>query len=895
MILWIYFSIFAPDKLVRKLRTKMYKTKRLQLLLYIALWICFSSLNPLCAQTQRSTGNRNVNRVTIQGQLLDSITGQPIDFANIVERGTTNGTITDANGHFSMLARPGSEVVISYLGYNDYVIHVGNRKSQLNIRMIPNDFELGEVVVKPKRERYRRKDNPAVELMRKVIERKRMHLPEDHDYFKQERYDNMTYSLNNFDEGYVKAWQKKFPFIEEFVDTALVSGGPILPVTTDERIETHYYRKQGNVRRIVTEAEQHAGLDDMLPDDMISILKTEVFPELDLQEDNIYLYRKKFVSPISDFGITFYKYYILDTLNLEDGRQYIDLGFAPLMPQSFGFVGHLYITTDSTYFVKRAELNMPPDINLNFVRNLHVEVENDRLPDSTQVVVRKRFDSEINVTASSLGFYAHRLVRYSGYDSEKPDRAEALFKQAPKTESPNLMKQTADLEYWRQHRLSDDYDPEHSVQAMMERMRKLPFYRYAEVLLGWFFKGFIPLDDKEDDKSHFMFGPTNSLVSWNKLEHARFRLGGITTANISHYLFASGYGAWGVEDHKWKYDAALEYSFRRKKMYANEFPIHSLKLESSYDSRELGLVLSTNRDNFVTSLRRDSDPKYTYVRTNSLLYTLELWNHFSLKVKGELMSEYQSRLGRFREVGTGLEQDHYSLGLGTISLRWAPKESFVQMRTNRIRVDDLHPVFELSHQIAKQGFMGSDFDYQRTDFMFMKRFWLNFLGYADLKIDAGKVWTQVPYTLLSTPNANTGYTIQRGAFSQLQSMEFIYDQFVSWDIVYKMNGLIFNNLPWIRHLKLREIISFRGVYGKLSDKNDPTLKLADGSHRNPNLYELPSNGQVYRLSNEPYMEVAFGIDNIFKMVRLEYIRRLNYLDHEHISKDGVQIAVGFNF
>ncbi len=852
----------------------------------------------------RSVQNRPVNRVTVQGQVLDSITGEVIDFANILELGTTNGTITDANGHFQMVAKPGSTVKISYLGYDDYEFKVGTRRMQLNVRMVPQDHELAEVIVKPKRERYRRKDNPAVELMRHVIAHKRDHHPESHEYFTQSRYDNMTYSLNNFDEGYVQGWERKFPFIHEFVDTALVSGGPILPVSTDERIETHYYRNRGNARRIVTEAEQHAGLDDMLPDDMVAILKTEVFPELDLLDDNIFLYRKKFVSPLSDLGITLYKYYILDTLRLEDGQRYIDLGFAPLMPQSFGFVGHLYIATDSTYFVRRAELNMPPDINLNFVRNLHVEIENMRLPDSTQVVVRKRFDSEINATASSLGFYAHRLIRYSDFDTAAPPDEEVIFKRAPKVSSPRLKQQTADLTYWQRHRASDDFDPERSVQAMMARMRQVPFYKYGEVVLGWLFKGFVPLDDPQDEHSHFMLGPVNSLASWNKLEHLRLRVGGITTANVSPHIFASGYAAYGIEDHKWKYDAALEYSFRPKKMYANEFPIHSLKLESSFDSRELGLVLSTNRDNFVTSLRRDADPKFTYVRSNSALYTLELWNHFSLKIKGELMSEYSSRLGAFRQVGTGLNQDHYDLALGTVSLRWAPKETFVQMRTNRIRVDDLHPVFELQHQFAKKGVLGTDFDYQRTDFKFAKRFWLNVAGYADVNIDLGKVWTQSPYTLLSMPNANTGYTIQRNAFSQLQSMEFIYDEYAQWDVSWKLNGFIFNNLPWIRHLKLRETVGFRGVWGKLSEKNDPDALLSNEDYalsnqvlqkRNPDLFEFPTNGTVYRLGHDPYMEAVVGVDNIFKVLRVEYIRRLNYLNHPGVSKHGVQIAVAIAF
>lgn len=865
------------------------------LLLTLAMLLSPDMMMAQNSQTQTKSG-RTASRVTFQGQIVDSLTNLPLDFVNIAETGTTNGTISDTEGRFSMLVRAGSTISISSLGYEPMQVKVGGRKQNLTIRLVPSDIQLSEVVVKPKKERYRRKDNPAVALIRNVIAHKDDHAPERKDFFTQNRYDNITYSLNNFDEFYVRQWKKKFKFIEEFVDTAVVSGAPVLPITTDERVETHYYNKDRDLTRVVTEAEKHAGLDDMMPEEMVAMLKKEVFPELDMKDDNIYLYRKKFVSPTSSFGPTFYKYYILDTLQLNDGNRYVDLGFAPALPQSYGFVGHLYVSLDSTYFVKHAELNIPPDINLNFVRNLHVEIENDRLPDSTRVVLRKSFDSELNITSGSLGFYAHRIIRYSDFKDDEPEQSKTIFSQPPLVESMNLAKNSANMNFWKYYRKTDDFDQDKSVEAMMGRMRQVPFYKVTEMILGWLFKGFVPIDGKPDEESKLLIGPCNALASWNKLEHLRLRVGGITTANVNPHLFAAGYAAYGIEDQKWKYDASLEYSFRRKKMYANEFPIHSLKVESSFDSRELGLRLATNRDNFVTSLRRTADPKFTYVRSNSLQYTLEFWNHFSIKLRGEFMREYDSRLGRFEHIGTGVNIPHYDLTMGTINLRWAPKESFMQMRTTRIRVDDRHPVFELSHQIAKKGVLGSDFDYQRTDFKFSKRFWLNVLGYADVDIEAGKVWTQSPYTLLSMPNANTGYTIQKGAFSQLNSMEFVYDQYASWNFVWKLNGLLFNSLPGIRHLKLREIVSFRGVYGSLSEKNDPDKMMADGvTPMNPDLYKFPTNGDVYRLGDTPYMEAAIGIDNIFKILRVEYIRRLNYLDHKNISKNGIQIAIGVNF
>jgi len=741
-------------------------------------------------------------------------------------------------------------------------------------------------VVRPKREHYRRKDNPAVILIRNVIAHKDDHAPKQHDYFQESRYDNMTYSFNNFDDGWQAKWRKQFKFIDEFIDTALVSGGPVLPVISDERIEHHYYRRSDNLSRKVTEAEQHAGLDDMLPESFVALLKTEVFPEMDLAEDNIYLYRKKFVSPISSFAPTFYKYYILDTLTMADNQRYIDLGFAPALPQSFGFVGHLYVSLDSTYWVRHAELNIPPDINLNFVRNLHLEIENDRLADSTRVIRSKKFYTELNITTSSLGMYAQRTICYDNFSAQP--LSPTIFEAMKESESPLLRKQSTDQDYWNQYRpIGNGYDPDHSVLAMVTRMRKVPLYRYVETGLTWLFKGYVPVDAIAEEDAKFLYGPINTTASWNALEHMRFRAGGMTTANVNPHLFARGFVAWGLYDHRWKGDAAVEYSFRRKKNYANEFPIHSVTLESQYDTRNIGIAPQINRDNFLNSLSRPSDPKYSYVQDHSLLYTLEFWNHFSLKLKGEWRREYESRLGLF-EDGLGQRHPHYDMALGTVQLRWAPKEAFAQMKSNRVRVDHRHPVFELTHKVARQGFMGTEFDFQSTEFSFEKRFWMSVLGFADVNIDCGKVWTAgAPYTLLFMPKVNTGYTVQSNTFSQLQSMEFVYDQYAHWNIEWRLMGLLLNEVPYLRHLKWREVVGFRGVYGSLSAKNDPDL--------HPELYRFPTNGTVYRLGDAPYMEVSVGLMNIFKFFRIEYIRRLNYLHHPGIHKNGLLVGMEWSF
>lgn len=830
--------------------------------------------------------------VTIAGVLTDSISGQPIEFANIAQAGTTNGTTTDETGHFELSVRAGSTLTVSCLGYAKRELRVTRSTHSLTLRLLPTDIQLAEVVVKRKSEHYRRKDNPAVAFMRQVISHKNDSRPLALDHYSCQRYEQTLYALNNFSAKYQQSLRKRFKFIDKYIDTLNVTGRPMLPVSLDERISSQFFRRRGQEQREVLEAQFHDGVDEMLPPEIMSLLKTNMLQEVELCDDNIYLFNQHFLSPLSEQGITFYKYYLLDTLHTEGQSPLIDIGFAPYVPHTYGFVGHLFVEADSTFMVRKALLEFPPDLNMNFARNLHVTLLNSRLPDGTVVTADQCIDVDLNNTNNGLGIHARRAFAYSGFSSLP--LADSLFLLEPISDSPQLAAQSLDQQYWSLHRAAYDFDPERSVGAMLAEMRQVPFYKYMELSLTTLFKGFIPLDALREERAHVLFGRVNSIASWNALEHARLRVGGMTTGNISHYLFGQGYAAYGIGDHKWKYDAQLEYSFRRKKLFAEEFPVRSLRLESTYDSKELGSVMVTNRDNFINSMRRDTDPKFTYRWENSLTYTYECWNHFSFVLQGEWMREYESRLARFDLVGGERKMSH-DLAFGTVSLRWAPKEVFAQTHTGRIRMDFQHPVFELTHRFAKKGVLGTDFDYQATDFMFQKRIWHTPFGFTDMTLRAGKVWTQVPYTHLAIPRTNAGFYLLDDCFTQLESMEFVYDQYATWNLAYNMNGLILNQIPYLRKLRWREIVCFRGFVGSLSDKNNPDALCDDGSYRNPQLYRFPSNGHTYAPGSTPYMEVAFGIDNIFKCLRIDYIRRLSYLDHPSISKHGLQMVVSMAF
>lgn len=840
-----------------------------------------------------------VNRVTLQGYVCDSLTGERLEFITLQEKGTTNGTITNTDGGYSLILRGTGTLVVSCVGYQTKEIRANNKSRKEIIKLVPTDYQLSEVVIKPKREHYRRKGNPSVELARNVIEHKHDHSLKEVDYYSCERYENTTYSLNNFDGALYRGWKKKFPDIDQYIDTAY-SGSAVLPVSSDESVEIVYYQKDPKRTRTVRLGQRHVGLDEMLPGDLVAKAQTECFPEVDLNDNDIYMFTNKFVNPLSNFAIAFYKFYILDTLTFDDGNRYIDLGFAPLMPEQFGFIGHLYITTDSTYFLKKADFSIPPDINLNFVRNMHILIEQDRLPDSTVIISRKKFESEMTIVGETTGLYAQREMCYSKHDfSEPTEEARSLFDGfTPHREADDMMHK--DESFWTEHRAGENVSRDSQVNTMLNAMRQRPFFKYSEMVLTWLFKGYIPLTKKPFEDNEFLYGPLNTSASYNSIEGLRLRTGGLTTAALSRHWFGFGYLAYGLKDNEWKYDAKLEYSFKNCKIHSNEFPMHKLMLEYNYDTNLLGQDPTTSKDNFLLSLKRDDSEKISYERRADLTYIREFYGGFSWKLTGTWLREYSTEYAPFiRKNNVGCTSPwgvpSYDLAYGTLQLRYAPHETFVQSRLNRTTINHQHPIFILQHSYGQKGYLGSDFDYHRTDFTFEKRFWMSAFGYIDAQLKTGKVWSQSPYAMLCLPNVNLGFTIQEHAFTQMNALEFVTDRYCQWDLVYYLNGWVFNTMPVMKKLKWREIVSFRGYWGELSDKNDPSALLSDGSLRNPNLFIFPSSDEVHTQMSYPYMEATIGVENIFKVLRVEYIRRLNYLGHKNVAKNGVQVAVHITF
>ena len=491
----------------------------------------------------------------IKGVVTDSLTGEALPYASLLLKGTSVGTITNETGKFSLSTSARSEILeVSYLGYDTKDIKiVSGKTNDLKIQLVPTGIALNEVIVKPKKERYSKKENPAVIFVRKVIEARNENDPHNHDYFQYDRYERMVFAMNDYKPKAKKDGKPgKFDFLSDFVDT-LEIGTTILPISEKEKIETVFFRKDPESEKRIVKGNKSAGVDEVFSRDGIQQFLNEAFKEVDIFKNNIPLFLQRFVSPLSTIGPNFYKYYLLDTLEV-NGKKSVDLGFVPFNSESFGFTGHLYVALDSTFFVNKVILNVPKDINLNFVSQMTIEQTFQRTSNNTRVITKDDIRVNFKLSEKSKGMYAQRLNIYSNYAFGKP---EGEYAQIFEESAPILTLEDAyrrSDSYWAENRPESARKKNpNSVEKLMTKLRSVPVFYITEKVVSTLVSGYIPTN-KNPEKNKFDLGPMNSTINGNAIEGARFRIGGGTTPVFNKNWFFEGYAAYGTRDKKMKYD-----------------------------------------------------------------------------------------------------------------------------------------------------------------------------------------------------------------------------------------------------------------------------------------------------------------------------------------------------
>ena len=829
------------------------------------------------------------------GIVKDSITGEPLPFVSVYFDGSTIGAMTDDNGTFTLQNNQGyTNLAAASLGYDTKFIDLkpGKKNDNLEVLLKPTAFEISEVVVKPKREKYTRKDNPAVELIKKVIAHKNDNRIEAKPEYQTEVYEKLSLSLDNFNPNLDKnKFLKKFKFIKNYLDTSEFNGKPILTVSVRENLSDFYYRKSPKAEKTIVRAKRMQGIDKTLDDGGgITSNLEEIFKSINIFDNNIPILLNRFVSPLSStLATTYYHYYIMDTLDV-GGDKCVDLAFVPANSESYGFTGRLYITLDGNYAVKKVLLNTPANINLNWVDKLRIEQEFKQMPDSTWVLDQENTFVNFYVVKGTQQLYAHQLRNYDNYNFNVQN-ADSVFGLLGALHV--LPEATAQPDtFWTHNRPIPLKEKEDALKDLLGQLRKVPAFnaiiKTAEILIT----GYIPTaNDKKVTK--FDFGPMNTTFSANHLEGFRMRVGGMTTANLNPYWFASGYLAYGTNDRKIKYNLKLTHSFTKKEYHEGENPVNNLSFIQEYDVYTPGQdFLFTSKDNiFVAWKVGEPVTKMQYIRKSVLQYEKEWLN--GLTWKSWIMNQNNEAAGTLQYIKRDESGNLYHIKDFTTSeigtqLRFAPGERAYNGRSGKESVFNLSkdaPVFKLSHQLGIKGVLGGDYNYNHTEISAEKRIWLSSFGHIDAQVKAGKVWDKVPFPLLILPNTNQSITIQPEAFHMMNALEFVTDQYVSFNATYYLKGWILNRIPGIKWLRLREVLSFNMIYGGLTDKNNPTLT--------PGLFLLPDGTQP--LGSTPYMECSVGLENIFKILRIDYYRRLTYLDHPDIKKGGIRIALRFTF
>lgn len=838
----------------------------------------------------------SVSAQNIQGVVTDSLTNDPIPYLSVFYEGKGVGSITDNDGHYKVETRKGwNKLTFSAVGYVTKVVNIipGVTKN-LNVRMRPDDIMLDEVVVKPKREKYSRKNNPAVELMKKVIAHKNNNKLSENDYYQYNKYQKITMSLNDVTpEMLEKGMYKKMPFLKDQIELCEETNKFILPISVDETASQKIYRKHPKSEKTIIKGMSSTGVNELFATgDMLSTVLKDVFTDVNIYDNDIRLLQYPFISSISSSdAISFYKFYIMDTTFVDKDKCF-HLTFVPNNSQDFGFTGHLYVLADSSYTVKKCTMNLPKKSGVNFVDNMDIIQEFEQLPNGEWVLKTDDMIVEMTLMKIMQGFQIRRTTRYSDYAFD--ELPQQLFKRkgAEIKEADAMMRGD---DFWNQYRPVPLTQTESSMDMLVKRLEQMPGFKYVIFVLKAFIENFVETGTK-DNPSKVDIGPVNTMISNNYIDGLRLRMSAQTTANLNPHLFFKGYYAYGFKDHRSKYMGEVEYSFNKKEYLPREFPKNSITFSYQYDVMSpTDKFLKTDKDNVFVSFKTSTVDQMSYVRNIALKYENE--TQFGLKTTVEVKHSTDEPTGGLAYI-TNDDQKTLVPEIQTmeasLAFRYAPGETFVNTKQRRIPVSFDAPVFTLSHTTGFKGVLGGEYNFNLTEVGLYKRFWFSSWGKIDMFVKGGAQWNKVPFPLLIMPAANLSYILQRETFNLINNMEFLNDRYASLDVSWDLNGKIFNRIPLLKKLKWREAIGFKMLYGHLTDKNNPMKHPGDSE-----LFLFPTrDGRPTSFVMDPktpYMECSVGIHNIFKILHIDYVRRLNYLDHPDANKWGVRFMVMMTF
>lgn len=819
-----------------------------KLLFYPLLLLAFFSINSYA------------QNYTISGKVFDSETKEPLPFVPVLIKGTTVGATSDFDGNFSITTdKLGDSLVASYVSYKKLVRPLKRGENQtVNMPMLLEGVNISEVIVKAG-------ENPAHRIIRNVIANKPFNNKRKLDAYQYEVYNKVEFDLNRIPkEMRERKIFKPIQFVFDNVDSINSGEKPSLPIFITESISDLYYRSNPTLKKEVIRANKITGIENS----SITSVMGDMYQNINVYDNNILVFGKDFVSPISDNGFFYYKYYLEDSLFIGNTRCY-QIRFKSKRPQELCFSGNMWIS-DTTWAVKRLEMSIPKDANINFINAANVIQEFTRI-DSSWMLSKDRLIIDFAMYKNQVGVYGRKTTSYKDFVIDQPKDVKFYeFGDKIVVEDSALLKTD---EFWDSNRHDSLSVREKKIYHMIDTIKTLPVYKTWVDIFTIFVSGYKVVNN-------FEIGPYFNLVSYNKVEGMRLRFGGRTSSKFSRWYELQGYVAYGFKDEKFKYSVGFK-TFITKKPHRQ---LVGMTYKSDYEI----LGQSQNgfsQDNIFASLFRTSPlTNLTRVDQTYAWYEREWVDGLTSKVTliGRTITPLvtNSYLYYKKDGTIGIKENIRNTEV-RLNVRFAYKEKFISGDFSRISLGTKYPVVQVNYSKSLQNAFRGEYDYQKVVLNLSDRIRLiSLLGYTDYIAEVGKIYGVVPYPLMELHGGNETYVYDYMSFNMMKYYEFASDQYATIGLFHHFEGLLFNKIPLIKKLKWREVVTAKALWGSVDSRNRRTLI-------------FPTT--LSALGNEPYVEVSAGIENIFKVFRIDALWRSTYLRPKAIDNFGVKFGFQLAF
>ncbi|HEY5689124.1 MAG TPA: DUF5686 family protein [Yeosuana sp.] len=814
-----------------------------------------------------------LSQTKVSGYVFDEY-DQPVSFANIIFKGSTLGTITDENGKFYLeSSETWSTLIVSFIGYEMIEVPL-SKKVNYDLKFILKEqaAQLDQILIVTGKQS--KKNNPAIDLLRKIWEHKRKNGLKQFNQYQYDKYEKVEFDLNTIDSALIKSKLfRGMEFVFSEVDTSRVTGKTYLPIFINEAVSKVYGDNTIRKEKNVLSGNKNSGFSD---NQIIIDFIQDLYSDFNVYDNYLKFFDKSFVSPLSRTGINTYNYVLSDSAFI-DNKWCYNIIYYPRRKNELTFKGDFWVA-DTTYAIKEINLQASKSANINWVKDIYIEQEFEVLNDSLFLVKRDYMMSDfaINKKEKSRGLYGKRTTLYNNYLFDK-ELDKKFYEEVVYNYDKDVY--ARDDSFWEENRLEALNKDEKGVYKMLDTLKTVKKFKQIYNLGSILASGYIEFNQLPLD-----YGPIFSTFGFNEVEGWRLRAGGRTYFGRNDLWRLEGFFAYGFKDNKFKYGMSGKWLLDKK----NRLIISG---GNRRDIEQIGASLTSSTDVLGRSLASSSvftvgaNDKLTSINLTSIAVELEPWRNVIFRLGGNYRTLESASPTFSLDYNTpnGLESEIKQYET-TFSVSYFPRRKMTGFGVERLEINDDYA--HLFAQISRgdKSIFNGDFDYTKLQMSYIQPWQIGGIGRLTTTIEAGKTFGAVPLGLLSVIPGNQSYFSIYNTFSQLDFYEFVSDTYTSLNFEHNFNGRFLSRIPFLRKFNLREIIGIRGVWGEISDEN-----IALNATSNPNSIPLVSP------NDKVYYEYSFGVGNIFKIFRIDFNFRGNYLENPNARKFGVTGTFGFHF